>query len=493
MCCEKLGPTFVKLGQLLATRPDLIPADYVDEFCKLHDQVPSLPFTEIEKVLVKHFGREWRNVFSSIEEQALGAASIAQVHRAKLLDGSPVVVKIQRPGIESVIREDMSILFFLAEMLERYFPEARPFNPVGIVEEFSKALSLETNFIIEANNIRRFQQNFAKEPHVKIPTVYGDYTGQKVLVMEALDGIPLSQPASLEQEGINPETILRHGLKAYLKMVFSDGLFHGDLHAGNLLVLKENKIGLIDFGVVGRLNNKTQTAIANMLLALAEEDYDRLAYLYVDLAPYNDQVDVDLFARDLRDLIAPYCGLTLKHVNLGKILLDSTFIAARQGLILPSELVLYFKSIVAVEGMGRMIVRDFDFMTFALESANELMRVRYDKTKIFKEASHVTRDLNSFISVLPRQLKQIFRRFNSPDWELKLSIKETEQLRRSIEKTGNLTFLGLVIAGLIVSSALFLQHQQGSWIFGLPLMSALSLGSAGVLGLIAFYNYIKKS
>ncbi len=490
---EELGPTFVKLGQLLATRPDLVPAEFIEEFRKLHDQVPTVPFKEVERVMVNHFGKELSEVFAEFDEKPLAAASIAQVHKAKLKDGSDVVVKVQRPGIESVIREDLGILEFLGGLLERYVPESRPFNPIGVIEEFGKTLELETNFVIEANNIRRFQANFKADPNIQIPNVFADYTGRRVLVMEALAGIPLSHRNALDQEGIDPETVLKRGLKAYFKMVFSDGLFHGDLHAGNLFVMPDSKIGLIDFGVVGRLNRKTQTAIANMMVALAEEDYDRLAYLYVDLAPYTERVDVDHFARDLRDLIAPYFGLTLSHVNVGRLLLDSTVVAARYGLVMPSELILFFKSIVTIEGMGRIIMGDFDFMAYSLEFASELVKSRYDGAKLLKEASYLSRDVNSLVAVLPRQLRRIFRRLGNPDWKLSVSISEVEDLRRSVEKSANLTFLGLVIAGLTVSSALFLNHQAGPWILGLPLMSFSTLVAAGLLGLIAFYNYIKRS
>jgi ubiquinone biosynthesis protein len=493
LCFEKLGPTFVKLGQLLATRPDLMPPEFLEEFRKLHDQVPALPFAEIKEVLLHHFERNYEDIFSSFDERPLAAASIAQVHAAKLKDGTPVVVKIQRPGIEKTIREDLSILEFLAHILDRYLPEARLFNPSGVVQEFAKTLALETNFIVEANNIRRFQHNFAGDPNIRIPKVYGDYSGKRILVMEALEGIPLSQRAALTQEGIDPQTVLRRGLRAYFKMVFTDGLFHGDLHAGNLFVLPDNKIGLVDFGVVGRLNRKTQGAIANMLVALVEEDYDRLAYLYLDIAPYSDSVDVDLFARDLRDLIAPYFGLTLRNVNVGRLLLDSTAIAVRHGLVLPSELVLFFKSQVTIEGMGRIIMDDFDFMSFALEFANDLVKSRYDGARIFKEATYLTRDVNALLTALPRQLRQLMRKVNAPDWKMQVGIPELDSLRRSVEKSANLTFLGLVITGLIVSSALFMDHPYGPWIAGLPFMSALTLGLAGFFGLLAFYNYIKRS
>ncbi len=206
------------------------------------------------------------------------------------------------------------------------------------------------------------------------------------------------------------------------------------------------KIGLIDFGIVGRLNRKTQSAIANMFLALAEEDYDRLAYLYVDLAPYTDEVDVDQFARDIRDLIAPYFGLTMKNVNIGRLMLDSTAVAARHGLILPTELVVFFKSLISLEGMGRVLIKDFDFLSASLEFAQELIQARLEPKRMFSDASVFARDMNSLVSTLPRQLKQVLRRVNDPEFAIQVRSPEIEALRRTMERGFWLQVIGMILA-----------------------------------------------
>lgn len=492
MAFEELGPTFIKFGQLLATRPDLIPVEYTEEFKKFHDQVRPLQYSEIEKVLNIHFGSSLENIFSSFDRDAIAAGSIAQVHLAQLRSGEKVVVKIQRPGIESLITEDLRVLYLIADLLVKYIPESKPFNPVAVVDEFARTIDLETNFIIEANNIRRFQQNFLNEPNIKIPEVHNKHSGKYVLVLERLEGIPLSQKNALDQEGINPEAVLRVGLRCYLKMVFTDGLFHGDLHAGNMFVLPNNRIGLIDFGVIGRLNRKTQGAIANMLVALASEDYDRLAYEYVDLAPYTELVDVDLFARDLRDMIAPYYGLTLQHVNVGKLMMDSTAVASRYGLQLPPELIMFFKSIVSIEGMGRVIMKDFNFLAYALEFAAELVKSRTEPTKIVRDLSSVGRDLSSLFTTLPRQLKQILRRLSSPDFLLKVQIREIENLSATTKNAGNAIFLGFIIASLILSAAILHIWDHGPTIWGMSAIAFSNYAIAVTLGILAFVNYLKK-
>lgn len=450
MSFEQLGPTFVKLGQLLATRPDLIPLEFSEEFKKLHDQVAGVPFEEIEAILKAHFAAPIGDVFASFDSTPLAAASIAQVHRARLKDGSSVVVKVQRPGIDRIIQDDMQILTGLADLAHKYIPETRPYNLRGIIEEFKRSMEFETNFVIEANNVRRFSANFADEPNIKIPRVYTEFTGRRVLVLEALEGIPLSQRAALLQEGIDPQEVLRRGLKAYLKMVYTDGLFHGDLHAGNVLLLPGNKIGLIDFGIVGRLNRKTQSAIANMFLTLAEEDYDRMAYLYIDLAPFTERIDADQFARDIRDLIAPYLGLTLKNVNLGRLLMESTGVASRHGLVLPTELVMFFKSIIALEGMGRMIIDDFDFLSYSMEYAHELVQAKLEPKRMFSDASVMARDVNSLVSTLPRQLKQILRRINDPEFSVQIRSPEIKALRKSLDRGFWILFWGMILSAAIL-------------------------------------------
>lgn len=492
MAFEELGPSFVKLGQLLATRPDLVPTDFVDEFKKLHDRVSSVPFVAIKKVLEEQFGTEIDRVFREIDPMPLAAASIAQVHRAVLVDGTDVVVKVQRPGILDIIIDDVNILYYLAELLQKYVAETRPFNPVGIVDEFFRTLELETNFIIEANNIRRFQDNFRDDPTVKIPHVYFEYSGRKVLVLEALKGIPLSKKEALEQEGVDRSTIMRAGIRCYFRQVFKYGLFHGDLHAGNLFILPDSRVGLIDFGVVGRLNKRVQDAVANMFVALYTEDYERLAYEYVGLSPYNERTDVDVFARDLQFLLAPYFGLSMKNINLGRLLMDSSGLAARHHLVLPAELLLFFKSIVTVEGMGHMIMKDFDLLEHALEFADEIARAKYTPERIRDEVLLFGRDTSALFRGLPRQIKQVMRKVNHPAFAFRVSLVELEDIKRSIETSSNILFLGLIIGSLILSSSLAMFIDRGPFLLHMPLMSAIGYGLAAALGLVAFINYIRK-
>lgn len=477
----------------MASRPDLLPQDYIEEMAYLQDQVQPLDFKIIEQVLIEELGADWKKHFNSIDEKPLGSASIAQVHRAVLISGQKVVLKVQRPGIVQTINDDLNVLYFIAELIEKYIPETQAFNPVGIVDEYFKTLELETNFIVEANNIRKFRENFKKEDRVKIPEVYFNLITERALVMEEMLGMRLSQEGALQQANTKADEIIRLGLKSYLKMVFIDGFFHGDLHPGNFFVFPDNKIGLIDFGVVGRLNTKTQSAIVNMLLALSKEDYVRLAYEYVDIAPFSDTVNVDLLARELQSLISPYYGLTMKHMNIGKILMSSSSIAAQQGLSVPTELMMFFKSIISIEGLGQKIAADFDFLQYTLSMIPEVAQSQFQPTKIIDELNILLRESRGFLNSLPRQLNLVMRRLNSPDYRTKIEISGLDELRKSIEVSFNLLFLGIIIASLVISSSMIYTGENSWLIGGMPGLSLIGFVLAASLGIVAFINYIKKN
>ena len=478
---EELGPTFIKLGQLMATRPDVIPADYVKEFRKLQDQIPPVEFSKIEEILNEQYPQGYKKVFSEFSEKAIGSASIAQVHRAVLTDGTPVVVKVQKPGVAKDIEDDVRILHLLADLAEDYLPESKVFNPTGMVNEFSRSISLETNFVVEANNIRRFQDNFAKSPNVKIPTVYLDHSGPRVLVMEELQGLPMSHPEAFNQSDISRSELMKAGLKAYFSMVFKDGLFHGDLHAGNIFILPGNQLGFIDFGMVGRLSRKTQSSIANMFVALTNEDYDRLAYEYVELAPFSARTDRYALAQDLRSVLSPFFGLNLRDVNMGKLLLESSTVAAKHHVVLPSELMMFFKSMVTIEGLGRMVLEDFDLLPFIYEFSTEILKTKVSTKDLFSDVSFQVKEWSSLMESFPKEIKSYLRKINQIDFAHKTEIKGLKSFENTIYSTGRIIFVGMIVGALIISGSITSMMESAQTFYGFPLLSTVLFSLAGLL------------
>lgn len=481
ICFEELGPTFIKLGQLMASRPDIIPQDYVKEFRKLQDQIPPVNFDKIEEILNEQFPQGYTKVFSEFSEKAIGSASIAQVHRAVLNDGTPVVVKVQKPSVARIIEDDIRILHLMADLAEDYLPESKIFNPSGMVNEFARSVSLETNFVVEANNIRRFQDNFAKSKNVKIPNVYLEFSGPKVLVMEELQGLPMSHPEAFEQSDISREELMKAGLRAYFSMVFKDGLFHGDLHAGNIFILPGNQLGFIDFGMVGRLSRKTQSSIANMFVALTNEDYDRLAYEYVELAPFNPKTDRYALAQDLRSVLSPFFGLNLRDVNMGKLLLESSSVAAKHSVVLPSELMMFFKSMVTIEGLGRMVLPEFDLLPFVYDFSSEIIKAKISTKDLFSDVSFQFKEWTSLLESFPNEVKSYLRRVNQANYTNKVEIKDLKSFESTLYSTGRMIFVGMVVGALILSGSITAIMDSSQTFYGLPLLSVILFSLAGLL------------
>lgn len=487
MCLEELGPTFIKLGQLLASRPDVMPPGFVEELKKLQDQVPALSYATVLKVLENNYGPQFSEIFSHIDETPLGSASIAQVHRAQLATGESIVLKVQKPGIAKTIQEDLNVLKFMVEALERYFPESRLFNPSELVREFSYSIEMETNFIVEGNNVRRFSENFAKDPNIKIPKAYLEASCAEVLVLEYLEGTSLraaEATISLEQR----ENLMKVGLQAYFDMVFKHGLFHGDLHAGNLLILSSGQIGFIDFGMVGRLSRRVKTSIANMFVALGSEDYDRLAYEYLELSTQSIDVDRDEFGRDLRMLLSPFFGLNLKNVNLGKLLIDSASIAFKHKVYLPSELLLFFKSIVTLEGMGKGVKEDFDLLPYVFDFSSEIVKLKYDPGLIVGDITSMSREWSSLFRVLPGEIKNLTRKWGHPDFVKKIEVHGADELFFELKRSVNRVQYALMICGLVIAGAIAAGYQHLDIYYGLPVLSWVLFGLAAFVGLISVYR-----
>jgi len=480
---EDLGPTFVKLGQLLATRPDLIPENVVEELQKLQDNVVSVPFPEIQKFCEAEWKRPLSECFSEFEPEPMAAASIAQVHGAVLKTGERVAVKIQRPGIAPIIHNDISILRGLAQLLERYVPESRPFNPTGLVEEFFHTILEELDFRVESNNIRKIKGNLKDFERISVPVVYAEMSTARVLVLERFDGLRFSDREKIIEAGIKPADIVELGSEVFFHMVMQDGLFHGDLHPGNLFVLKDGHIGIIDFGIVGRLSRKVQDSIIIMFTALIDEDYETLAYEYVNLCVPSGQTDLNRLQRDLMDTISPYVGMQLGEVNAGRLLLRSTSIAVRHQLQVPRELMLLFKGMVTIEAMGKKLEPEFDIMSIGNRLAKKVLTSRYSKERLIRDFLVVGRDAQGLVERLPRLMKRFLRVWAQNNFAIETRSPDTADLSQSVRQlaySGMLSTLAVLLFSLGLTCLI---QERPPQLLGLPVVSWLCfLGSVLMLG-----------
>jgi ubiquinone biosynthesis protein len=362
MAFEELGPAFVKLGQMLSTRPDLVPEEFVNEFKKLQDEAPVFKLETVKEIIEDELKFPCDVLFSSFDEKPIAAASIAQVHRAKLADGTDLVVKVQRPAIENVIKADLSILYILAGLIVKYFPITELYNPLGIVDEFSKAIQKELNFVVESSNAERMARYFASDSTLVIPKVFWEYTTKKVMVTEYIKGISIDNIDRLKEEGYDLEEIGHNSVNIFLKQVLVHGYFHGDLHPGNILIMEGNKIGLIDFGIVGRINKKMMESVATIFIASLREDYEAIAEEYADMGILDESVDLEEFKRDLRDILEPYYGRALKTINTGEILMETIQTCLKHRIKVQKEFILLSRSIMTLEGVARQINPEFNLL-----------------------------------------------------------------------------------------------------------------------------------
>ncbi len=488
---EELGPTFVKLGQLLSTRPDIVPEPFIEEFTKLQDNVQPLVFSVVKETVERELKRKLEDSYAFFDPTPLAAASIGQVHEARLHTGEKVVVKVQRPEIEKIIETDISLLAFLAGLLEKYIPESRIFSPRIIVDEFFRTLSYELDFQVEANNMTKMASNLASLPEIVIPKVYIHLSTEKILTLEKIEGIRVNDVKAIDAAGIDRKQIVALGTRAFFKAVMIDGIFHGDLHGGNLFVLPGNRLGIIDFGIVGRLSEKSRDQLVNMVMALLNEDYENLCYQYAELGSAGPSIDFDGFQREVRNTLAPYMGLSLDKLNAGKILIEATKIATRYNIKIPGDWMLVFKAILTMEGMGRILDPSFDLLGSGKDLVKDLIKNQYSIQRLTKDFLWVAKDVAALLQVLPRQIRWMFKKFASNDFALEFRSPDLENLRAQLDTNARRMSTSVLIAGLFIASSIALQHTAGPQAFGYPLVAVIFFGAGSFFLLRLFMRSFK--
>lgn len=474
---EELGPTFIKLGQLLSTRADLLPESFIQEFTKLQDNVPSLPFEAISTVIREELKHDPNEIFASLNKTPLAAASIAQVHEATLKTGEKVVLKVQRPEIKKIIEQDIAILTGAARLLERYVPETRILSPQIFAEEFFRTLAQELDFRVEANNMAKIAENFKKIDDIVIPKIFREFSGERVLVQEKFEGVRVTDAAAMDAAGIDRKQVVRVGAKAFFQSVMIHRLFHADLHAGNLFVLPGNKLGIIDFGIVGRLSERARDQLATMLTALLTEDFETLCYTYAELGGSDTSVDFDAFQRELRNTISPYMGLAISEVNSGRLMMEATRVAGKFNIRIPGEWMQVFKALITTEGMGRTLDPQFDMLELGRDMIRDLVKEQYSLGRLARETSWIGREMVTLARVLPRQLRWMFRKFNRDDFAFEFKSADVRDLGKQLDHVGKRTALSVMGAGSLITAAIAMQTSSAvgeTQVLGYPLSAAVA-------------------
>jgi ubiquinone biosynthesis protein len=483
LALEELGPTFIKLGQILSTRPDILPREYIDEFRKLQDNVPSISAEAVRSQIQRELGYPVEDIFAEFSPIPIAAASIAQVHRARLRGGEQVVVKIRRPGIEQVIASDLEILMGLAYLIDQHIPASHIYDPIGIVKEFRRILSREMDFHREGRTIDRFALNFRDDPTVHVPKVFWEHTGDAVLTMEYIEGIKISSLELLTARGHDLKAIARNGADSILKQVLIHGYFHGDPHPGNLYVLGGDVVCYLDYGMVGRLDEDLKFQLIELISAILDRDVDRVLNSLLFSGQMSEETDTQQLQRDMSEFIDDYYELPLQEINAGRLLTEFIDILSTYHIRFPSDLMLLAKALVTIEGIGRQLDPEFNMITHIKPFMGRLARERINPAALSREAMRTIQGYSALMKTLPRDLKEFISRVNRNKFKIDLEHRGLERLIVDLDKSSNRISFSLLIASLIVGSSLIMQTDRAPFLFGYPLLGFLGYSIAGVLGL----------
>lgn len=489
---EELGPTFIKLGQFLSTRADLMPLEYQLELAKLQDAAPPFASELAQDTIAAELGRPVSELFAQFEAEPLAAASIGQVHAARLHDGTEVVIKVRRPGVVEQVEEDLEILLNLAETMSRHWEVAAQYDVVGLAQEFALTLRTELNYLQEGRHAERFATNFASTPNVHIPRIFWELTTSRVLTLERLRGTKVNDLAALDARGINRRDLAARGTAVILQMVFDDGFFHADLHPGNFFIEADGRFGLIDFGMVGTLDDRDQEHLAQIVLAILQTDYEQLvdALLALDVTP--GRVDRKQLRRDLQYLITPYLGQPLGEIDLTPLLNDALAIMRRHRLHLPPHLALLLKTIFLTEGLGARLDPAFHLTGALLPYTDKLVMRLYSPTRWLRKLGRASADLVWLGTEVPQQLRRLLGEIERGGFEVGMKPHSLDPMLARLERMVNRIVLGILTAAFIVGLAVLLSVYQptGSQRWATA-MFALGFFFALVLGVYLIWSILR--
>jgi ubiquinone biosynthesis protein len=487
---QDLGPTFVKLGQILATRVDLFAPEWIAQFEKLQDQTPPAPYDEVRAQLVEDLGAPPETLFVAFDPAPIAAGSIAQVHRARLADGSEVAVKVRRPGIRPVVEADLRLLARLAGLLEGHVDEFARFHAREVVRQFTRTMRAELDLAAECRNAERVAQGFRDDPAIVVPKVYWEWTGERVNVQAYIDGTPSRDPAALDAAGFDRRVLAHRGAQAMLKMVLEHGFFHADPHPGNLFYLPGNRVAFIDFGMAGHLSARRRDELVRLLSGLAGRDADAVVEVLLDWAD-GGRVDAGKLALDVDAFIDRYHGVPLQELRMGAMLADMTALLREHSLALPADLALVLKACVTLETYGRGLDPDFDMVGEAAPFLHAATFARSGPAALAKRGWRAAAALGAIAGDLPQDLRELIRSARSGRLQMHVDLTSLQSFGRQVDTSANRLAIGIVTAALIIGSAIVMTIQGGPLLFGLPLFGVLGFAGALVGGAWLFVSILR--
>lgn len=482
MSLEELGPTFIKFGQVLSTRSDFIPPEYLFELAKLQDDVPPFSYEEVESIFLAEMGHRPEELFAEFTREPVAAASIGQVHEGVLRDGDKVVVKVQRPEIEKIIAVDLEILAHIAALMEKYLEELQGHRPTSIVEEFARTISKEIDYSVEIGNIERFAKQFERNKTIYVPKVYRDLSCERILTMENIQGLKASDVDQLRKQGADLPLVAERGTNLIMEQIFVHGFFHADPHPGNIFILPDNHICFLDFGMMGRLSRQNRDDFTDLVLYIVARNERKVMESVLKLTNHYEDVNRDALSRDLSEMLDRYLYLPLKELEAGKILQDLLELVSRHQIFFKPNFYLMMKAITTVEGVGRILDPDLELLKLAQPFMKKVKSDRLRLNRIAEEAGLATSEYVDLLRDLPEELRSILSQLRQGRMKLEFEHRGLSDLRVALDQVSNRISFAIVLASLIIGSSLIILSGIPPKWNDIPIIGLIGFLLAGVMG-----------
>ncbi len=487
LALEELGPSFIKLGQLMSTRADLFPPAYIDELKKLQDRVPPVPFAEIKEVIEIELKRPLTEIFKEFEPDPIAAASVAQVHRARLATGEELAVKVIRPGIDRKISQDIRLMYYLADKTENNFEIGQILGGTNLVKEFERTIFKELDMFIEAGSIEKFAANFKDVDEIYIHRVYWEYTSRSVLVMEYIDGIKMDQVEAIKAQGLDPKEIANIGLRSFSRQLMEFGYFHADPHPGNTLVMADGRVALVDFGITGYLDEQMMHQIANIFLGFADHDYDRVLEALWDAGIVDEEtMDLKSFLIDLKDMSEPFYGRSLQTISVRDVYDQIMQLIYKYHIRLPRNILLLLKTFIQTEALGKILGSEASLLEAARPYARKFLKRHYNFKRFFRNLEREVRITGGYLKSMPKFFHDILRQTAQGKQRFELWHGGLESLTSQFSRGLNRLTVGFIISASLIAAAMILNSGHEVFDVTLNLFGLKTIPITDLFGLLGY-------
>lgn len=483
MAIEELGPTFIKMGQILSTRPDLLPVEFIRELEKLQDHVPPFAFDQVKKTIETELGTPLEKAFKDFDDMPVASASLGQVHQARIGEGEHVVVKVQRPGIRKTIEVDMEIMLHLATLMEKHLEGWDLHRPTKVVEEFARTLEKEMDYTIEASHMETFAMHFKGDHTVYIPKVYREATTERVLTMEKIVGIKVSKTDLLEKEGFNKKTIAARGADLIMKQIFVHGFFHADPHPGNIFILPDHVICYVDFGMMGRIGRQTREDFADLIMSVVRQDESGAVNGLLKITNWDEEPERGLLERDVAEFMDRYVYRPLKELELGKLLHQLLDIASKHRMRIEPDFFLMIKALSTVDVLGRTLDPDFDIATRAAPFMRRIRMDRLHPGRIAADMIDSGAELVYLLKEIPGEIRKILKQARQGKVKIEFEHRGLEPMLSTHARISNRIAFAIVLAALIIGSSLIVLSDIPPKWNEIPIIGLVGFVIAGLMGL----------